>query len=124
MNPALERFERMATIASGWERPDILVQLACARSVILDEGLDDKIKALGVVEDAIGKLGDVALLARQKAKVLAHAGDYFAAMGLVTEGIEDTVATDDLFDSALALRDGAIWASQAHNIPVALPIIY
>ena len=40
---ALERFERMETIATGWGRADMLVQLACARSVILDEGLGDRV---------------------------------------------------------------------------------
>ena len=52
LGPALERFERMVVIAKNWGRSDILVQLACARSVILDEGLDDKVKALAVVDEA------------------------------------------------------------------------
>ena len=54
---ALERFERMETIATGWGRADMLVQLACARSVILDEGLGDRVKALAVIDDAIDGLG-------------------------------------------------------------------
>jgi hypothetical protein len=119
LRPALGRFERMMVIARNWERPDILVQLACARSMIFDEGLDDKIRALAVMDEAIGELGDDALLTRQKAKVLGHAEDYVAATALI-ESVEETVANDDPFDRALALRDGAIWAARADLLPGAL----
>ena len=116
---ALERFDRMVIIAKNWGRSDILAQLACARSVILDEGLDDTVKALAVVDEATSEVGESALLIRQKAKVLGHIEDYAAATALMVS-VEDTVARDDPFDRALALRDGAIWAARAEQLTVAL----
>ena len=119
LSPALERFERMSHIAANWGRSDISVQLACARSVILDEGLDEKEKAIAVIDEASRSLGESALLTRQKAKVLGHAEDYAAATALI-ESVEETVAVGDPFDRALALRDGAIWAARAEQLPAAL----
>jgi hypothetical protein len=119
LKPAFERFHRMMVIARNWGRSDILVQLACAQSVILDEGLNDKVKALAVIDEAAAELGPSAFLTRQKAKVLGHAEEYAAATALI-ETLEDTFAKDDLFDRALCLRDGAVWARRADQFPVAL----
>jgi hypothetical protein len=119
LRPGLERFERMSLIAANWGRVDISVQLACARSTILDEGLHEKEKAIAVIDEASSKLGDNALLTRQKAKVLGHAEDYVAATALIVS-VEETVAVGDPFDRALALRDGAVWAARAEQLPTAL----
>jgi hypothetical protein len=79
LHPALERFERMSEIAGHWARSDIQAELANARSVILDEGLNDRMASLNVVDNAIRELGSTPALVRQKAKVLSHAGDHLAA---------------------------------------------
>lgn len=71
LRPALERFERMGAVTSNWGRLDIQAELASARSVILDEGLNDQAAALVAVDEAITTLGSTPALIRQKAKVLS-----------------------------------------------------
>lgn len=112
LRPTLERFELMAKIASRWNRLDIQNELACARSVILDEGLGDQLTAIAVVEDAMNELGSTPTLIRQKAKVLGHAGDDAAAARLLMK-VEDTIGADSPLDRALALRDGGVSAARA-----------
>lgn len=112
LRPALERFERMSAITSDWGRLDIQTELANARSVILDEGLNDQPAALVVVDEAITTFGSTPALIRQKAKVLSHSGDDLAAARLLIS-VEDTVGTDSPIDRALALRDGAVSAARA-----------
>ena len=112
LRPALERFERMGTIAQLWGRLDIQAELANARSVILDEGLNDQAAALAVVDESITALGSTPALVRQKAKVLGHSGDDLAAARLLMS-VEDTVGIDSPIDRVLALRDGAVSAARA-----------
>ena len=112
LKPALERFERMSEIAGRWHRADIITELACARSVILDEGLNNRIAAIAVVDEAIAEMGSAPALVRQKAKVLGHSGDHAAAAELLIS-VEHNVGSDNPFDRALALRDGGVSAAQA-----------
>ena len=112
LKPALERFNRMSEIAKRWGRKDILTELACARSVILDEGLNNRAAAIAVVDGAVAEIGPAPALLRQKAKVLGHSGDDLAAAKLLIS-VEDSVGLDNDFDRALALRDGAISAARA-----------
>ena len=112
LKPALERFEQMSEIAKHWHRADIITELACARSVILDEGLNDKMAAIVVVDEAIAEMGSAPSLVRQKAKVLGHSGDDVAAAKLLIS-VEDSVGLDNPFDRALALRDGGVSAARA-----------
>jgi len=116
---ALVRYERMTEITRPWIRPETKIQLATARSVILDEGLSDGSAALETVDAAMAEFGESPALVRQKAKVLAHAGDDHAAAHLVI-GIEDTVAVEAPFERALALRDGAVSAARAGLFPDAV----
>ena len=122
LRPALERFERMIEIAKGWGRTDILVELACARSVILDEGLNDTAAAIAIVEEAVAEIGPAPTLLRQKAKVLGHSGDNIGAAKLLIS-VEDSVGLDNAFDRALALRDGAISAARAKLFPDAIRLL-
>jgi hypothetical protein len=112
LKPALERFEQMSEIAKRWHRADIIIELACAQSVILDEGLNDKMAAIAVVDEAIEEMGSAPALVRQKAKVLGHSGDDVAAAKLLIS-VEDSVGSDNPFDRALALRDGGVSAARA-----------
>ena len=112
LRPALERFERMSDIAQHWARPDFQAELANARSIILDEGLNDQPAALVVVDIAIREIGSAPALVRQKAKVLSHSGDDLAAARLLVS-VEDSVGVDSPIDRVLALRDGAVSAARA-----------
>jgi hypothetical protein len=119
LRPALERFERMSEITQHWARSDIQAELANARSVILDEGLNDQPAALAVVDNAIRELGSTPALVRQKAKVLSHSGDNLAAARLLMS-VEDAVGVDSPIDRALALREGAVSAARAELFSDAL----
>src|SRR5262249_6629856 len=119
LRPALGRFERMSEIAQHWARPDIQAELANARSVLLDEGLNDQPAALAVVDQAIRELGSTPALVRQKAKVLSHSGDNLAGARLLIS-VEDAVGIDSPIDRTLALRDGAVSAARAELFSDAL----
>jgi hypothetical protein len=112
LSPVLQRFTRMTEIVRKWQRPDVQTELICACSVILDEGLDDRTAAIAVVDAAVAELGMIPALIRQKAKVLGHSDDHKAA-ALLLMSVEDSVGVDQLFDRALALRDGAVSAARA-----------
>ena len=112
----------MNEIAKRWGRIDILTELACARSVILDEGLDDRAAAIAVVDEAVAEIGSTPALLRQKAKVLGHSGDDIGAAKLLIS-VEDSVGLDNDFDRALALRDGAISAARANLFSDAIRLL-
>jgi tetratricopeptide (TPR) repeat protein len=119
MSPVLRRFERMTVVARGWRRPDVLSEVFCARSVILDESSGDRVSAVALMDTAIAELGALPLLIRQKAKVLGHSGDHETAARLLIS-VEDVVGVDQPFDRALALRDGAVSAARAELLDDAL----
>jgi hypothetical protein len=112
LRPALQCFQRMSAITMRWGRTDIQAQLVCAQSVIADEGLNDRTAAINIVDDAMGALGAMPELIRQKAKVLSHTGNDAAGANLLIS-VEDVVGRDNLLDRALALRDGGVWAARA-----------
>ena len=112
MSVALGCYDQIAAILSSWGRPDFEAEAACARSVILDEGLGRAVDAIAAIDDATTKFGHLPSLIRQKSKVLGHAGrDLDAAELLLT--IEDQVGLDDPLERVLALRDGGVSAAKA-----------
>jgi hypothetical protein len=119
LRPALERFEHMSEITRHWTRMDIRAELANARSVILDEGLNDQPAALAVIDNAIRELGNVPALVRQKAKVLGHSGDELTAARLLMS-VEDVIGVDSPIDRARALREGAVSSARAELFEDAL----
>src|SRR5258708_19306188 len=56
LRPTLERFDQMDEITKKWARVDIRTEIINARSVILDEGLNDQVTALAVVDHSISEL--------------------------------------------------------------------
>jgi tetratricopeptide (TPR) repeat protein len=122
MNEALRHYSEIAQIASGWGRPDIEVEVACARSIILDEGFKSYNEALATIDEAILRHGAISPLLRQKAKVLGHAGRDSEAVVLFLE-IEDEVGAESSFDRALALRDGALSAARSSQFEDAIRLL-
>lgn len=114
MSVAMECYDRIATIVSAWGRPDLEVEAACARSVILDEGLKRPEEAIAATDDAISKFGSLPALVRQKSKVLGHTGRHLDASELL-QSIEDLVGLDSPLERALALRDGGVSAAEARR---------
>ena len=122
MTGALKRYDEIAQIAAKWSRPDIEVEIACARSVILDEGLKQHDQALTAIDEAVSRHGPVAPLVRQKSKVLAHAGRDSEAVVLLLQ-VEDEVGIESPFDRALALRDGALSAARSSRFDDAIRLL-
>jgi hypothetical protein len=112
MRPALAIYDKIQRITAAWDRPDLTAEIWCARSVILDEGLDDKDTALAAIDTAIEELGALPTLIRQKAKVLSHLERHGEATGLLLN-IEDTVGAGSSLERGLALRDGGISAAKS-----------
>jgi hypothetical protein len=114
MHSALDCYTEIDAIAAGWMRPDLLIEIICARSVILDEGLKNLDEAVAVIDRAIAVHGVVPALLRQKSKVLGHAGRDAEAINVLLQ-VEDEVGNGSSFDRGLALREGAISAARAER---------
>ena len=112
MAPALEIYREVKTIGVTWNRPDIEAEIACAISVILDEGLGRRPDAIAEIDTAIVHLGELPSLLRQKSKVLGHDGRHDEAADLLLS-IEETVGTGSALERTLALRDGGVSAAMA-----------
>lgn len=112
MSVALQKYGQIATIVDRWHRPDLATEIACARSIILDEGLDRLDEAISIIDEAISARGAVPALIRQKSKVLGHAGRDLEAIDLLLD-VEDDVGSESPFDRSLALRDGALSAAKS-----------
>jgi tetratricopeptide (TPR) repeat protein len=109
--PVLGDYDHAIQITTKWNRPDLAIELAVARAVILDELMNRGEAALVGLDAVIATTGNNPRLTRQKAKVLAHSGNSQEAAQLILS-IENEIGID-AFDRGLALRDGAIWAQQA-----------
>ena len=115
LGPSLAHYEHMSQIVSRWGHEYLEAEFVIAQSVILDEGLDDKDRALAVIDAAIEHLGPRPALIRQKSKVLSHHGDDRAAAALFIS-IEARLDQLRPFDRALALRDGAVASANADRL--------
>ena len=112
MPSALSIYDNTQRITTTWDRPDLTAEIWCARSVILDEGLDDKDAALAAIDTALKELGALPTLIRQKAKVLSHLDRHGEATDLLLS-IEDTIGAGSSLERGLALRDGGISAAKS-----------
>jgi len=122
MGVALQHYEQIEAIVERWGRPDLMIELACAQSVILDEGLNRADDAIIAVDTAIDKFGEQPPLLRQKSKALGHAERHADATDLLLR-IENTVGVDSPFDRALALRDGGLSAARAKRFADAVRLL-
>lgn len=122
MSLALPIYENIRVIVASWSRPDVLAEIACAQSVILDEGLDDKEAAITTIESAIKELGPLTSLVRQKAKVLAHLDRHDQSIDVLLS-IEDEVGGDSVLERGLALRDGGISAAKSGRFSDAIRLL-
>ena len=112
MASALQIYREIQKIAATWRRPDIEIEVACAISVILDEGIGRLSDAIHEIDKAISRFGEVPALLRQKSKVLGHDGRHDEAADILIS-IEDTVGAESPLERTLALRDGGVSAGKA-----------
>ena len=115
-------YNRMRARVADWSMPELECELAIAQSVILDECLDDRTRALAVVDAAIDQFGKRPTLIRQKSKVLRNQGNNDGAASLLIE-IEDEIGRLAPFDQGLALRDGGVAAANANRHDDALRLL-
>jgi tetratricopeptide (TPR) repeat protein len=122
MTVALEKYDEIEVIAKNWGRSDVLYEVVCARSIILDESLKRFDDAISVVDKAMLRNPNVPALIRQKSKVLGHAGRDREAIDLLIQ-VEDDVGKGSPFDRSLALRDGALSAAKSNKFDDALRLL-
>jgi len=119
MQIALDIYDKIQEVATPWNRPDMMAEIRCSRSVILDEGLGEKDAALAAIDVAIKDLGTRPSLIRQRAKVLAHLDRHDEATDLLLR-IEDTVGRGSPLERGLALCDGGVSAAKSGRFPDAI----
>jgi hypothetical protein len=107
LHESLIRYDRMSKLVGTWGTPDLEIEFEIARSVLSDEGIDEKDQAIAIVDSAIERFGPQASLIRQKSKVLGHLGDNENAAHLLLDAEEELNQLNS-FDRMLALREGAI----------------
>ena len=113
--PSLAHYEHMSQIVSTWGHPHLDAEFFIAQSVILDEGLNDKDRALAVIDASVERLGLRPTLIRQKAKVLSNNDEINQAAELYID-IEAQLDQLSTFDQALALREGAIACAKVDRL--------
>jgi hypothetical protein len=96
----LSRYVKISEIVSSWNRPDIEIELVCARAVVLDEILSDAEAAIALLDASVDKYGAVVPLIRQQAKTVFRVGRPAEAAELMVR-IEDTVGADSPLDRTL-----------------------
>jgi hypothetical protein len=109
------RYDRMHETVIKWNDSRLDLEFSVARSVLLDEGLKERVRAISVIDDAIARQGPKAALVRQKSKVLRHSGDNAGAARLLLQ-VEPQLEELWPFDQMLALREGAISCANAGRI--------
>ena len=108
---AVATYERMGAQAQAWSEPALAHQCTIAQSVLWDEILGDRPKALAVIERAIEESpGDSALL-RQKAKVLGHQGDFSGARTILAS-LQSELRERSSVDQLYTLKEEAVAAAR------------
>jgi tetratricopeptide (TPR) repeat protein len=107
LHASLIRYDRMSKLVGTWGIPEVEIEFEIARSVLSDEGIDEKDRAIAIVDSAIKRFGPQASLIRQKSKILGHLGDNESAARLLLDAEEELNQLNP-FDRMLALREGAI----------------
>lgn len=122
MTAALGVYGEIEKIVVAWDRLELVLDVICAKAIILDEGLARSDDAISLIDDAIATYGRNPILLRQMSKLLAHAGRHEDAVDILLP-VEDDLAARSPFDRTLALRDGAISAAKVGRFPDALRMI-
>jgi hypothetical protein len=122
LHEALGYYNQAVPIVANWGRVDVASELSVALSVIHDEGLNDPLEAIGIMDAAFQLYGRSPSLVRQKAKVMLHHGRDEEATNLLLS-VEEEVGASSPLDRALALRDGAVAAARSKRFPDAVRLL-
>ena len=105
------RYARMAEKTKSWGMRALTVQCWAARSILLNEYLNDKEKALSVLGEAVELLGQDPLLEKARAAVHWYQGEYKTALKIYRRIAED-IKEDNFVERSFALRKAAISAAE------------
>lgn len=104
------RYARMAETTLSWGIRPLTSQCWAARSVLLNEYLNNKEKALLILEEAVETLGHNPILDRAQATVHWHQGEYKSALKIYRT-IAENIGKDSPVERTFALRQAAICAA-------------
>ena len=105
------RYARMAEKTLSWSIRSLTAQCWVARSIILNEYLNDKEKALSILGEAVELLGQDPILGRAQATVHWHQGEHEIALEIYRSFIEH-IGQDSPIERTFALREAAISAAK------------
>ena len=105
------RYARMAEKTLCWGIRSLTSQCWVARSILLNEYLNNKKHALSVLREAVGILGQNPILDRAQATVYWHRGEYESALEIY-RGIAEHIGEDSPIERTYALREAAISAAK------------
>ena len=108
------RYARMAEKTLSWSIRSLTAQCWVARSIILNEYLNDKEKALSVLGEAVELLGQDPILGRARATVHWHQGEHEIALEIY-RGIVEYIGQDSPIERTFALREAAISAAKCNE---------
>ena len=104
------RYARMAEKTLSWSIRSLTAQCWVARSIILNEFLNDKENALLVLEEAVELLGQDPILDRARATVHWHQGEHGIALEIY-RSIAEHIGEASPIERTFALREAAISAA-------------
>ena len=105
------RYARMAEKTLSWNIRSLTAQCWVARSIILNEFLNEKEKSLSVLEEAVELLGQDLILNRARASVHWHQGEHEIALEIY-RSIAEYIGEDSSVERTFALREAAISAAK------------
>ena len=112
------RYGRMAEKTQKWDICNLYAQCIVAQATMLDEYLNDRHGALGVLEKAVASIGHNPILKRAIAKVHWRHEEYYKALEIFRK-IGDRVGAESPVERAFALREAAISAAKCDDWPQA-----
>lgn len=118
VDSSITDYETMAGMAETWGDTDLVAECIIAQSVLSDEFLNDRPKALAIVDAGLVALPDHPELLRQKAKVLGHDHQYDKARGILESIRAHTDRSSDI-ERMYALKEQAVAAANLGDLGAA-----
>ena len=112
------RYGRIAEETQKWDIYNLYAQCIVAQATMLDEYLNDRHGALGVLEKAVASIGHNPILKRAIAKVHWRHEEYYKALEIFRK-IGNRVGAESPVERAFALREAAISAAKCDDWPQA-----
>ena len=115
---AEKRYARIAEKTLNWGIRSLTLQCWVARSIILNEILNDQEKAISVLDVAVGKFGQDLILSKAKATVYWYQDEHITAFEIY-QSIAQLIAEESPEESTFVLRQAAISAGKCGEWSIA-----